>query len=185
MKARSIGILSALTASVCCLGPVVLILLGLGGLGIGVAIGRYHWYFMAAGILLLAVGWASFFREKASCDKEACKMEGKEITRGVLAAASIVVLFFIGMNVYTYASEKSISLTSLEGASAQIPVSGMTCFSCEIAVESAVKKLDGIHEVKASAKNALVLVSYDASKTSLEEIRDVINRTGYKTQSPP
>lgn len=42
MTPDRLGILSALFASVCCLGPVLLVVLGLGSLGLGAFLGRYH-----------------------------------------------------------------------------------------------------------------------------------------------
>ena len=67
MKAKGLGILSAITASVCCLGPIVLIVLGLGSLGLGAALGKYHWYFIFAAALILSFAWRSYFKEKKSC----------------------------------------------------------------------------------------------------------------------
>ena len=88
MKAKGFGILSALTASVCCLGPLLLIALGLGGLGLGAALGKYHWYFILGAALFLSFAWRSYFREKKSCDSGLCEMEGKKMTRGGPAQAS-------------------------------------------------------------------------------------------------
>ena len=42
MESHKVGILSALAASVCCVGPVLLAALGLGSLGVGAFIGEYH-----------------------------------------------------------------------------------------------------------------------------------------------
>lgn len=57
MKADKLGILSALMASVCCVTPLVLVLLGLGGIGIGTVLGRFHWWFLLVAIVLLTYGW--------------------------------------------------------------------------------------------------------------------------------
>src|SRR3989338_3584349 len=103
MKAKGLGILSALPASICCLGPLLLILIGLGGLGFGAIIGKYHWYFILGSALLLAFAWRRYFKEKNSCESARCEMEGKKMTRNILLLASAVVLTFVGLNVYTYA----------------------------------------------------------------------------------
>lgn len=50
MKAKKLGIFSAILASICCLGPLILVLIGLGSLGIGAVISRYHWWFLGGGI---------------------------------------------------------------------------------------------------------------------------------------
>ncbi|MCH7590211.1 heavy-metal-associated domain-containing protein [PVC group bacterium] len=184
MKTKNIGIFSAFTASICCVGPIALIALGLGGLGIGAAIGRYHWYFILGAILLLGIGWKSYFKEKKSCDTRGCEMKDKGITKNILIIASVIVLIFSGLNILTYASGNGNELSTQEGTQLSIPVKGMTCISCEFAVNSAVKKFPGVYEVKASAKNQKALVSYDPEKTSLDEIIEAINETGFNAEKP-
>jgi len=184
MKAKGLGIISAMTASVCCLGPFVLILAGLGGLGIGALIGKYHWYFILTAALLLGIAWRSYFKEKKSCAAKLCEMEGKKMTRAVLTLATAVVLTFAGLNLYTYAKGGSVEDVSGQGVQLSIPVEGMSCFTCETAVQSAVKKLPGIYDVKASAKEKTAWVSYDPGKTSLDHIIAAINETGFKAQKP-
>ena len=60
-----------------------------------------------------------------------------------------------------------------------IPVDGMTCFTCGMTVQSAVKKLPGLQTAEASAKNKRAVVSYDLEQTSLDQIVDAINQTGF------
>lgn len=184
MKANGLGILSAMTASVCCLGPFVLILAGLGGLGLGAVIGKYHWYFILGAGTFLAFAWRSYFKEKKSCETNLCEMEGKKMTRTVLALATAVVLTFAGLNLYTYAKGGSVQDVAGQGVQLSIPVEGMSCFTCETSVQSAVKKLHGIYDVKASAKEQMAWVSYDPEKTSLDHIIAAINETGFKAQKP-
>ena len=94
MKGWVLGILSALMASVCCLGPAVLALLGLGGLGFGVEVGRYHPWFVVVALVLLAIAWRGFFREATRCRAAGCQMAQGKITGLVLLIASLVVIFF-------------------------------------------------------------------------------------------
>jgi copper chaperone CopZ len=184
MKAKGLGFLSAFTASVCCIGPLLLILLGLGGLGIGAILGRYHWYFILGGATLLTIAWKRYFKEEKSCKSAHCEMEGKKVTRNVLVLASFVVLTFAGLNIYTYARGSLTGSSVISGTEVSIPVKGMSCFTCEIAVQSAVKKLPGINQIKASAKEGRAIVFYDSAKISLDQIINAINQTGYKAEKP-
>lgn len=184
MKAKGLGILSALTASACCLGPLVLIALGLGSLGFGATLGKYHWYFITGAGVMLAIAWMSYFKENKSCSSKQCTMEGKNVTRNILVGATLVVMTFVGLNVYTYANGSALESMMKAGTEMTIPVKGMTCMTCEITVSSAVKKLPGIHDVKASAKDQVVRVSYEPAKTSLDEIVSAINGTGFKAEKP-
>lgn len=184
MRAKGLGILSAVTASVCCLGPLLLIVLGLGGLGLGAILGKYHWYFILGAALFLGLAWRSYFKEKRSCETAHCQMEGRRLTRNVLSLASAVVLTFAGLNLYTFTKGNLEENLVKSGVQVSIPVEGMSCFTCEIAVQSAVKKLPGINQVKASVKDRMALVAYDPAKVSLDRIIEAINQTGYKAKKP-
>jgi len=102
MKVSKLGILSAVIASICCVGPLLLILLGLGGLGIGAAIGKYHGYFIVAALLLLTFAWRSYLKEKKVCDLKACKMENKRVTLLILIMSTLIVAVFVALNIYTH-----------------------------------------------------------------------------------
>ncbi len=94
MKAKGLGILSALTASVCCLGPLVLLVLGLGGLGLGAALGKFAGYFILGATLLLGLAWWNYRREAKACESAHCQMPRRAATRVVLILATVVVLGF-------------------------------------------------------------------------------------------
>lgn len=190
MKAGPLGILSAALASVCCLGPVLLVLLGLGSLGFGALIGRYHWWFIGAAIALLAYAWRSYLTEARRCKTASCEMARGKTTRTVLLLASVVVAVFVGLNLYTYASQtphtSSLGTVPRPGqlASVMIPVEGMSCFTCELTVESSLRGLPGVRSVDARVKDAVAYVQYDPAQMTLGELIAAINQTGYRASRP-
>lgn len=68
-KALLAGGLAALLASACCLGPLVLVLLGISGAWISrlVALEPYQPFFMAASIVALAFAGRQIWRPASSC----------------------------------------------------------------------------------------------------------------------
>lgn len=58
----------------------------------------------------------------------------------------------------------------------------MTCASCENRVEKAVKKLDGVLNVKASYVGQFAKVEYDDEFCSSNKIREAIKGAGYSTE---
>ncbi|MBI3454890.1 MAG: cation transporter [Candidatus Rokubacteria bacterium] len=190
MKAARLGILSALTASVCCLGPVLLVLAGLGSLGFGALIGRYHWWFIGAAIALLAYAWRSYLKEARRCKTASCEMARGKTTRTMLILASVVVAVFVGLNLYTYASQthhtSSLGTVPRPGqlASVVISVEGMTCFTCELTVESSLKGLPGVQRADAKVKDASAYVEYNPARVNLAQLIATINKTGYKARAP-
>ena len=61
-------------------------------------------------------------------------------------------------------------------------VSGMTCASCELTLKIAVKKLDGIDEVKASNAKKSAQIVFNPEKVSSKKIEEKINAVGYKAK---
>ncbi|QOP42795.1 hypothetical protein FJR45_02045 [Sulfurimonas sediminis] len=61
-----------------------------------------------------------------------------------------------------------------------IGVNGMTCMGCEVTLEGAVSKIEGVVKVKASAKNNQAAVEFDKTKTDEESIRKSIIESGYE-----
>ncbi|WP_251859995.1 sulfite exporter TauE/SafE family protein [Clostridium sp. Marseille-Q2269] len=64
----------------------------------------------------------------------------------------------------------------------KIKVYEMTCASCENRVEKAIKKLDGILEVKADYSHQLVKVTYDNTLCHNSKIKTAIKNAGYSTE---
>lgn len=61
------GVLSALVASLCCVGPLVLILLGVGGASTALSIGYQKPYFFILGAIVLGAGFYRAYRK--SCEQ--------------------------------------------------------------------------------------------------------------------
>lgn len=62
------GLFSALLASLCCIGPLVLILFGIGGASTALSIGYRKPYFLIFGLFVLAIGFSLIYRK--NCKRE-------------------------------------------------------------------------------------------------------------------
>lgn len=63
-----------------------------------------------------------------------------------------------------------------------LQVEGMTCTSCEMRIENAVKKLAGVQEVKAIFSSSNVYITYDVNSTGLDQIIETIEKLDYKVK---
>lgn len=189
MKSSKLGIVSAFIASICCLGPLVLVLLGLGSLGLGAVLGKYHWYFIFIAIGLISYAWWHYLKEKKTCNLQGCQMENKRITLITLIITTMIISIFLTLNLYTFALQRDYkkdqsAIDSAEIKTVIIPVEGMTCFTCEVTISFALKKVTGVKQVNASAKKGEVQVTYNKDKTDLKELIRAINKTGFKAALP-
>lgn len=188
MKAKQAGILSALLASICCIGPLLLIAAGLGSSA--ALVGRYHWFFLIAGIAVLTWAWAKYLREKTMCDCEHKPMQGRRGGMLTLLIATVIVLGFGSINIsrYVFASPPASAQTQTQVANGLdrivIPVEGMTCATCEITVGHALKRVDGVKSARVSVVTKTATVDYEAGKTNPEQLMAAINSTGYRASLP-
>ena len=187
MKAKQAGILSAILAATCCIGPLLLIAIGLGS---GAFVGRYHWFFLIGGIAVLTWAWAKYLREKTACDCERKPMEGRRSGLITLLLVTVLVLGFAGLNISRYVFAGAPVPTSEQTQLANglnrvvIPVEGMSCATCEIAVRHALRRVDGVKSAQVSVATKTATVDYEPAKTNPEQLVAAINSTGYRASLP-
>lgn len=191
-SAGALGALSATLASVCCGLPLLLVAFGLGGLGLGSVLGKYHWYFTGTGVVLLAAGWYVFLRERARLRASGSEIRNARLTPALLTIATVAVASFGALNVSSAlglgskAHEVAQATSSSSGELAQVvlPVDGMTCVTCEWGIEKALGDLDGVIEAKASSSEQKVLVRYAPGQVTFQKMIEAVNATGYKASLP-
>lgn len=113
MNTTKLGILSALTASACCLGPTAFVAVGLGGLGLGAYFVRYSGVLVGIAALLLLAGWRTYFREARQCAGVQCRMPGGKIALITLSVASVVVAGFAVMHLGPLFSNAACAISCL------------------------------------------------------------------------
>src|SRR5439155_20104045 len=188
MKAKQAGILSALLASICCAGPLLLVAIGLGSGAAFVA--RYHWLFLIGGIAVLTWAWAKYLREKTVCDCENRPMGGRRSGMLTLLVTTVLVLGFAGLNIsrYVFATAPAVVKTQTPLANGLsrivLSVEGLSCVTCEIPVRHALRRIDGVKSAHASAATKTATVDFEPAKTNPEQLVAAINSTGYRATLP-
>ena len=66
-----------------------------------------------------------------------------------------------------------------------IYVTGMTCGSCAISIEQALKHTAGVEEVRVSYERGEAVVKYDDRKVTAAKLRQVINGIGFRATARP
>ncbi|KOR23813.1 heavy metal translocating P-type ATPase [Clostridium sp. L74] len=78
------------------------------------------------------------------------------------------------------AIEKAGYKAFLDGDHIILNIGGMTCAACAKAVERASKKLDGVLEANVNIATEKLDITFDKSKVSLNDIKNSIEKAGYK-----
>ncbi len=187
MKAQIfLSILTALSASMCCITPVLAIAAGTSSLATS-----FYWvepfrpYFISASALILGFAWFKSFsvKKQDDCDCELPKKSSFFQSKTFLCLVTVLSILLIVFPSYSklfFSDSSNLALQQSKTKKIELSVSGMTCSSCEYHIESEVKKLPGISFVKASYEKSLTTVEFDEQKVKADKIIAAINGTGYK-----
>ena len=91
LTAGFVAWVGAALASLCCLLPLAVIVLGLGSGAFMATTMQYRWLLVPAGIIGTVTGFVLYLRERRRCDALACRMAGSRITFALLVVAGLVV----------------------------------------------------------------------------------------------
>jgi hypothetical protein len=83
--------LSASIASLCCLLPLALVVLGLGSGAFMAVTMQYAAIFVPAGVLGTGVGYYLYLRERTRCARLGCAMAGNRVNLGLLMLSTLVL----------------------------------------------------------------------------------------------
>lgn len=182
------GLLTAITASLCCITPVLALIAGTGGIASTFSwIEPFRPFLIGLTILVLGFAWYQKLKPQKEID---CDCESEEKPKFIQSKTflGIVSVFAIVMLAFPYYSgifyrntEKQIIVVDKSDIkSTEFKISGMTCASCEEHVNHEVNKLNGIVISKVSYENGNAIIEFDTTKTNETEIEKAINSTGYK-----
>jgi len=91
-KPLLIGFGAGVIASLCCLGPVLLVAFGLSGVSFALSIGKYSWFFLSLGTLFLVVGLVFYYKKKKCCSVSEIKQHWKQILLAFIVMVGILLI---------------------------------------------------------------------------------------------
>ena len=183
------SLLTAITASLCCITPVLALIAGTSGVASTFSwIEPFRPYLIGLTIVVLLFAWYQKFKPEKEIDCGECETDEKpkfmhsKTFLGVVTAFAIVMLAFPYYSSMLYPkTEKQIIIVDKSNIKTiEYKISGMTCASCEAHVNHEVNKLNGIVNSKTSYENGNSIIEFDETKTNELEIEKAINATGYK-----
>jgi hypothetical protein len=100
LKARLVSFSSASIASLCCLLPLAVVLLGLGSGAFMIVTMKYRAIFLPLGVIGLALGYYLYFREKRRCTHLGCALAGAKINLALLFFATVIVAWALVLDIF-------------------------------------------------------------------------------------
>ncbi|WP_456458873.1 mercuric transport protein MerTP [Reichenbachiella sp.] len=190
-KSAGAGVLAAIVASLCCITPVFSLLAGIGGIA-----SNFSWmepfrpYLIVLTVGALGFAWYQKLKQKtaeeidcACVDDKPSFWQSKKFLGMVTAFAVVMLAFPYYADVFYPETRLTESKNINPESTYEINIIGMTCTGCEEHVKLEIGKLPGISKIEVSYEQESAVISFDESKTSIEEIKTAVARTGYKIES--
>ncbi len=181
------GFLSAVAASLCCIGPLLALVAGAGSFAATGWFERWRPVFLAVTAVLLAVAWWRTLRaRRMACQDSACASPGRgPWTLGVLAFSTVLVgavALFPQIAQTAVNRPVATAATPAQGSVLRVRIPGMDCAACALGIEGTLKRVPGVRaaSVRYASKEADVV--YDAAAISREAVIARIDATGFKAE---
>ena len=195
-KKTRVGLLSAVigavAASICCVGPLVLLALGVGGAWVSslTVLEPYRPFLIL--ITLSFLGYA-FYRVYRKSEAEECEdgsyCANPKSDRINKISLWIVTVLVLGLIAFPYVVPTGTAASSSRQTSQPqqpvptkqvvLKVDGMTCNGCVFTVNKSLKKLPGVLNASITLKPPRATVEYDPTKVTPEQMIRATTDAGY------
>lgn len=182
--------LVAIAASACCVGPLVLLAFGIGGVWVGnlTAMEPFRPYLIGITIAFLGYAFYSVYRrpKMKDCEPDSYCANPKS-DRINKTSLWIVTLLVVGLLAIPYltpvllANENNTVEVNTHTREVVLDVLGMTCASCSVTIQKSLARVDGVIEASASFDNKNATVKYDPTKISTRDIIKATRNAGYES----
>jgi len=176
------GFAGGLISSICCITPLILLLLGIGNISLAATMGAYRLYFILLGLIFVILSIGYQIRKKMkNCACSSVQMLRQESKLIFTAFASFFIVFgIINFLVLPYATAKINPKNDVSAEmdnsfkQLKLKIDGMTCEGCAVAIESALEKVDGIIKADVSYDNGTAVIIYNPSVINPQQIVDSV-----------
>ncbi len=185
------AVTAAIVASLCCIGPVVVALIGVGSVGAFAAFEPLRPYLIGLTVVLLALAFYLTYRKReVICEDGSCKIESAgKWNKIAVWLATLVAAVAIAFPTFDFTNAKTAQ-AMLNQARPQHPtivvavldIEGMDCKGCAKGLEASLGRAAGVKKAAVEFEKSRAVVEYDSTKTTLERLIAVVDETGFKAK---
>lgn len=175
------GIFAAIVASLCCLGPLLALSLGLGSFAAATFFAQWRPLFLALTFALLGLAWfMAYRRPKSGCDDATCARRPGRAMR---------ISLWLGTLIAVVAAAYPWSAGSLHGAAPAVAASAgekisvaiptMDCAACAKGIEASLQRAPGVLQARVNYDSKRADIIFDSAVTNSEKLLAQIDSTGF------
>lgn len=190
-KSAGAGVLVAITASLCCITPVLALISGTSGIAASFSwMEPYRPFLIGLTVLVLGFAWYQKLKPKRAevdceCDDDKEPFMQSKLFLGIVTVFAAVMLAFPYYS-YIFYPEIDKDVATINESTiyeVSLAIEGMTCTGCEEGIKHAAMEVPGVLIATADYAAGSATIKFDQSTSSKQDIIDAINATGYKVVS--
>ena len=175
------GIITAIVASLCCIGPVLVALVGIGSVGAFAVFESYRPYLIGVTVLLLGFAFYLVYRKREiKCEDGTCKIQdaGKWNKVGVWSATFLAAIA-IAFPYFDVAPSASVNVAVQGKTIVSLNVEGMDCKACAAGIEGSLADVHGVHKARVSFEKGEAFIEYDPALVKPNAFVERVKENGF------
>ncbi len=180
------AVISAIAASVCCVGLLVLLALGVSGAWIGNLTALEPYRPISMMVTLGFLGFA-FYRVYRKPKAESCapgsscaNPRSDRINKAILWVITVLILgLFAFPRVAPHLFASTTPAESAPTTHEILAVKNLTCASCTVTVKKSLTRLDGVKRAQVTLNPPEAVVAFDPARVSIGDLIQATTNAGY------
>lgn len=179
---------AAVAASACCTIPLLLVAFGVGGAWVGALTALEPLRPLFVGLAVGALAFAGYHEWRAARRPD-CECETSMSTRtrrSLLGVGGLAVLALVlSPWIIRSAADTEAGMPVMQTGTVQqvvLDVEGMTCASCNVTVQRALTRLDGVEAAWVTFEPPQAVVRFDPGRVTLEQLTRATSEAGYPSR---
>jgi len=176
------SVLAAIAASFCCIGPIVVVLLGVGSIGAFAAFEAYRPYLIAVTTILLSTSfYLTYRKQEVKCEDGTCRVAGGgRWNKATLWLATLLAAIAIAFPYLDVVQTQAAETPAGTNASVVLHIDGMDCSACAKGLEATLGRIAGVQNATVKYTDESAIILYNPMQVQPERFVELVDETGYK-----
>lgn len=175
------GVFAGIAASLCCIGPLLSLTLGLGSFAASAWFAQWRPVFLGVTFVLLGLAWyLTYRRPKVDCEDGTCARPPGKAARISLWLGTLVAL---AAAIYPAlpAANHQINAAAVAASDARLSVQipSMDCPPCAAGIEATLNRAPGVKQAAVNYDTKEAVLVFDPSVTSQDKLLALIDASGF------
>ncbi len=175
------GVVAGIAASVCCIGPLLSLSLGLGSFAASAWFATWRPVLLGATLVFLGLAWfLTYRRPKAGCEDGSCaRPPGKAARIGLWLGTMVALAAAIYPSLPVANHRINVATVAASDARLTVLIPSMDCPPCAAGIEASLRHAPGVKQAAVDYGSKEAVLVYDPSITSREKLLALIDASGF------